>query len=556
MFSEKELLKVIEEELLALVDELMFTGFAEALSTTTENTWISLVRGALQNWLAEQQLITKPITLLDEQVNSIAIELEELENTFETDELRQYVNTRFETMNDEVRVQLLSERFRTFIGNEYVNFGVGSKGSKFPSVDDIMVLVKKVVMLARVQEIKLASEELSKISESSPTDVLDEEFMKSITQQLLKFSENEFESYVMNVIAELEVLGVEEVEMNMLFQLYLLVKQELFSLIAKTVLKATLKERIEITNYGLSRILEGKQLIEDDSVFGQIFVMLGTGTAVLSEDKTVAALDDVLLRTFVKQEFDELRHEDMLKLKYEGYIKFIIDEVIKLVADINFAKNDAGELLMTNVVDLIATQFLFYVEEELKIIAERLAKSIENESNKLQATVEQIKIRLNNYDEDKLLDLIQFVQQELFTIVVKSLVNFTEKEMTELVEEGFLKILAEKNSIGKSSIFERIFVGIEEELFKFTIDEFAVMKDEELKTLVLSMFEKGNYQRNSELFEEVYMNIIAEEFVKLIESEALLLSPHEEEKHQFGEIVRLLAGKLLEMADNESVYLT
>lgn len=552
---------MIEDELLTLLDEMMLTGFAEALPMTTESTWISLVKGALKMWFAEQQKILKPTSLLDDQVTLIAVELSKTKKTFKSDELREYVNEKFDIKNYEDRVPILSERFRKFIGEEYLTLNDGSveqKWSEYPSDEIILLLVRKVMLLAKAQEIKLAREELTKISETIPSDVLDEVHMKAISQQLLKFTGEEFHSYVSDVMTQLEILGVEEVDMDMLLQLYLLVKQELFTLIAKTIIKATSSERMEITNYGLSSILEGKQLIEEESVFGQIFVVLATGTAALVEEKSVNALDDKLLREFVKNEFEGLRPDDLLRLKYEGYIKFIIDEVIKFVNDINLAKNEAGELMLNNVVELIATQFLLYAEDEMKIIAERLAKSIEEESNKLRKIGELTKMRFPLYDQEKLQKLFQMVEQELFSITIKSLVNFTEKEMLELAEEGLSKVLAEDvfKPTEKGSIFAKVFVFLGEKISKMTKEQFVRLEDEELLKLVKSEFELPKHGKTIELFEEVYLKIISDEFIKLIEQEAVVLSAHEEEKHQFGEIVKLLARKLLEIARNESVNLT
>lgn len=552
-FSETEMLELIEDELLALVDEMMFTGFAEALPMTTESTWISLVKGALQMWFAEQQKIAEPTSLLDDLVTLIAVELTKMEKKLKSDEIRKYVNEKFDMINYEDRVQLLSERFREFIAEEYLTLEEKPgdiKWSGSPSDEIIILLVREVMQSAKDQEIKLAREELAKISDTKPSDVLDEGYIKVMSQQLLTFTGEEFQSYVSDVMTQLEILGVEEVDMNMLFQLYLLVKQELFTLLAKTVIKATSRERIEITSYGLSKILEGKQLIEEESVFGQIFVVLATGTAALVEEKSVNALDDGLLREFVKYEFEGLRHEDMLKLKYEGYIKFIIDEVIKLVSDINLAKNESGELLLNNVVELIATQFLLYAEDEMKLIAERLAKSIEGESNKLQKIGEETKLKLPMYDIDKLLKLFQMVEQELFAIALKSLANFTEKEMLELAEEGLSKILAEDvfKPIEKISIFGKVFISLGEEVSKMAKDDFARLEEEELLKLVKLEFQKNKYGKTIELFEEVYLKLISSEFIKMIEQEAVILSAHEEEKHQFGEMVRLLARKLLEIA--------
>lgn len=552
-FSETEMLELIEDELLALVDEMMFTGFAEALPMTTESTWISLVKGALQMWFAEQQKIAEPTSLLDDLVTLIAVELTKMEKKLKSDEIRKYVNEKFDMINYEDRVQLLSERFREFIAEEYLTLEEKPgdiKWSGSPSDEIIILLVREVMQSAKDQEIKLAREELAKISDTKPSDVLDEGYIKVMSQQLLTFTGEEFQSYVSDVMTQLEILGVEEVDMNMLFQLYLLVKQELFTLLAKTVIKATSRERIEITSYGLSKILEGKQLIEEESVFGQIFVVLATGTAALVEEKSVNALDDGLLREFVKYEFEGLRHEDMLKLKYEGYIKFIIDEVIKLVNDINLAKNESGELLLNNVVELIATQFLLYAEDEMKLIAERLAKSIEGESNKLQKIGEETKLKLPMYDIDKLLKLFQMVEQELFAIALKSLANFTEKEMLELAEEGLSKILAEDvfKPIEKISIFGKVFISLGEEVSKMAKDDFARLEEEELLKLVKLEFQKNKYGKTIELFEEVYLKLISSEFIKMIEQEAVILSAHEEEKHQFGEMVRLLARKLLEIA--------
>lgn len=552
-FSETEMLELIEDELLALVDEMMFTGFAEALPMTTESTWISLVKGALQMWFAEQQKIAEPTSLLDDLVTLIAVELTKMEKKLKSDEIRKYVNEKFDMINYEDRVQLLSERFREFIAEEYLTLEEKPgdiKWSESPSDEIIILLVREVMQSAKDQEIKLAREELAKISDTKPSDVLDEGYIKVMSQQLLTFTGEEFQSYVSDVMTQLEILGVEEVDMNMLFQLYLLVKQELFTLLAKTVIKATSRERIEITSYGLSKILEGKQLIEEESVFGQIFVVLATGTAALVEEKSVNALDDGLLREFVKYEFEGLRHEDMLKLKYEGYIKFIIDEVIKLVSDINLAKNESGELLLNNVVELIATQFLLYAEDEMKLIAERLAKSIEGESNKLQKIGEETKLKLPMYDIDKLLKLFQMVEQELFAIALKSLANFTEKEMLELAEEGLSKILAEDvfKPIEKTSIFGKVFISLGEEVSKMAKDDFARLEEEELLKLVKLEFQKNKYGKTIELFEEVYLKLISSEFIKMIEQEAVILSAHEEEKHQFGEMVRLLARKLLEIA--------
>lgn len=552
-FSETEMLELIEDELLALVDEMMFTGFAEALPMTTESTWISLVKGALQMWFAEQQKIAESTSLLDDLVTLIAAELTKMEKKLKSDEIRKYVNEKFDMINYEDRVQLLSERFREFIAEEYLTLEEKPgdiKWSESPSDEIIILLVREVMQSAKDQEIKLAREELAKISDTKPSDVLDEVYIKVMSQQLLTFTGEEFQSYVSDVMTQLEILGVEEVDMNMLFQLYLLVKQELFTLLAKTVIKATSRERIEITSYGLSKILEGKQLIEEESVFGQIFVVLATGTAALVEEKSVNALDDGLLREFVKYEFEGLRHEDMLKLKYEGYIKFIIDEVIKLVNDINLAKNESGELLLNNVVELIATQFLLYAEDEMKLIAERLAKSIEGESNKLQKIGEETKLKLPMYDIDKLLKLFQMVEQELFAIALKSLANFTEKEMLELAEEGLSKILAEDvfKPIEKTSIFGKVFISLGEEVSKMAKDDFARLEEEELLKLVKLEFQKNKYGKTIELFEEVYLKLISSEFIKMIEQEAVILSAHEEEKHQFGEMVRLLARKLLEIA--------
>lgn len=269
--------------------------------------------------------------------------------------------------------------------------------------------------------------------------------------------------------------------------------------------------------------------------------------------KSVEELDDVLLREFVRNEFEGLQHEDMLKLKYEGYIKFVMDELIKLVNYIDLAKNDSGELLLKKVVDLVATQLLLYAEDEMKVIAERLAKSIEDESNKLQTIAEQTKIRLPMYDDGKLLKLFRMVEQEVFAITVKSLVNFTEKQMLELAEEGLSKILAENVfRPKKSSMLGRIFVSIGEEVSKLTIDQFTLLKDEELVNLVKLELRKTKYEQSIELFEEVYLKLLAEEFIGLTEQEVIMLSAHEEEKHQFGEIVRLLARKMLEIT-NESI---
>lgn len=557
-FSEKEMLKVIEGELLTLLDDTMFTGFAESLSTTRESTWISLVKGALQTWLLEQQQISKLPSLIDEQVTLIAAELTKIDKTFETDELHEYVTKKYEMITEEDRIPFLSERFRKFIGEEYVKLEAGTNLSKLSEDEIVTLLLQKVLLLAKVQEIKLAREKLAKISATTPTDVLDEEYMKLISEQLLKFSEEEFNAYVMDVIADLEVLGVEEVDMNMLYQLYLLLKQELFSLIATTVMKATSKERIEITSYGLTRILEGKELIEEESVFGQIFLVLATGTAVLAEEKSVNVLDDVLLRDFVRKEFEGLRDEHKLKLKYEGYIKFIMDEVIKLVGDINLAKNDAGELLFSKVVNLIATQFLLFAEDEMKIIAERLVTKIEEESEKLQKIADESKMKFRMYDDDKLQKLSQLIEEELFAITAKSLVDFTEKQTTELVEEGLSLILAEKFSklTEKPSTFGRVFDAIAEELSKLTSDEVAGLKDEDLTKLVKFEFEKTDYGKSIQLFEEMCLMLIADEFVQLVKQQAVMIFADEEEKHQFGEMARLIARRFLYIAEYQSDYLS
>lgn len=546
-----KIFKLIEEELLTLVDELMFTSFADALPTTTDNEWISLVTGGLQMWLAEQQQIALPNTLLVERVLSITEELITMEKSFSADGLKDFVHTKYEMMTDEDKVQLISERFRQFVGNEYIKLIGGSGWTKDPSEEDIIELVKKVLTLAKVQDIKLANEEMAKISEIVPTDVLDPEQMELMSQQLLKFSENEFEAYVVETMTQLEKFGVDEVEMNMVYQLYLLVKQELFSMIAKTVLKSTSKERIDITTDGVSKIFSGQQLIDDDSVFGQIFVLLATGTAVLKEDKTVTAVDDVLLRTFVKNEFDDLKSDDVLKLTNEAYLKFIIDEFIKLVSEIDVAKNDAGELLLKNVIDLIATQFLLFAEDEMTTLAQRLAKLVEEETDKVETVIEQLKVQLTLYDEAKLLKLIQFVKQELFTIVMKSLVNFTETNFIELAEEGLSKLLADDKPIGKSSILQRIFAAFGDNLSKLTTDEFAAFEDDELQQMVRLEFEKENYEKNAELFEEVYMTLIAQEFVEMIGEEAVLVSATDGENHPFGEMVRYLADQLHSI---ESIY--
>ncbi|KAG4070524.1 hypothetical protein HA402_012314 [Bradysia odoriphaga] len=552
---ETEMLKVIRDELLTLIDEAMFTEFAAALPTTPESTWISLVEGALQTWLVEQHQISKSATLFDERVDLIAAVFAQDKKTYKTDELKRFVKTKFEMIASEHRVELLSERFRQFIGDLYVDLDPSNQ-NKSPSDGDIDELLKKVFMLAKVQEFKLASEQLAKMSETAPTDILDEDFMKSISQQLLKFSENEFESYVMDVFAQLEVYGVEEVDMNTLFQLYLLVKQELFSLMAKTVLKATSQERTEIASYVLSSILEGKQLIDEDSVFGQIFVIIATGTTVLLEEKSIHVLDDKTLRTFVKKEFDGLHQEDLQQLKYEGYVKIVMDELIKLVGDINLVKTESGELLLTNMIDLIATQFLLYAEEEMKMLAERMTESIQKESNKLQAVVEKTKVSLSMHDEDKILRLIELIELELGKIVVKTLVNFTEKDAEKLAEEGLSKILAEDRPMGRSSIYAKVFVTLGEKLTKMATDDFAGMRDDELIQFVQSELEKENYAKNVELFEEVYMNVLAEEFIELVEEEAVMLSAFEDEKHQFGEMVKLLAIKLFEIVANEPDYST
>ncbi|KAJ6635344.1 hypothetical protein Bhyg_13929 [Pseudolycoriella hygida] len=545
--SEAEMLNLIRDELLTLVDESMFTGFADALHSTTESTWVSFVENALEAWLMEQQQIGMSTTnlLLDKQVSSIASELALTEITFGTDEVKEFVHTKYDMINDEERVRLMNERFIQFIGDEYMSLVSGSNWRNTPTDDDVNALVRKVLMLAKVQEIKLANEELAKFSETASSDVLDEDLFKSISQQLLKYSENEFELYALDVVAALENYDVEEVDINILFQLYVLVKQELFSLIAKTVLRATTKERLEIVSYALSRILEGKELTEEESVFGQIFVLLGTGTAVLSNSQGINALDDVLLRKFVKKEIQELRPEDMSALVHEGYIKFVMDEVIKLEADIDLAKSDSGELIFKNVVDLIRSQLLYYGEDELKTIAQRLAEFIEEETNKLLTTVEDIKVELGVYSEEKVQKLMESIQRELLTITIQSLISYEEKEMLALAERGLSKILDEDRPIGKSSLFRDIFVTIRNELLNFTKDEFDVMDETDFMNLVKWETEQSNYE----------VSLVVEEFIKLIEDDAIISAAHEEDTNRFEEIVRLLANNLFVIANSGSVYI-
>lgn len=138
------MLTVIRDELFTLINEAMFTELAAALSTTAEATWISLVEGALDTWLAEQQQISKSTTLFDEQVDLIAAEFaEEGKQTVKDGELRRFVETKFEMMESEPLVELLSERLRQFIGNLYADLDPGSNKSKPPSDEDISTLVKK-----------------------------------------------------------------------------------------------------------------------------------------------------------------------------------------------------------------------------------------------------------------------------------------------------------------------------------------------------------------------------------------------------------------------------
>lgn len=559
-FAEKELLKLIEEELAKLVDEMMLADLSEALATATEDTWISLVKGGLYMWLEDQQQRSTSKTLLSEEAIILADEMANMTQILDNDELRTFVNKRVDMLKHEKRLPLLNERFRKLIADEYIRMeekatAAAKKSGKSLLDEMISLLVGRVIMLAKEEHDKLARQKSDKVAEVKTFDTLDAEQMKVISLDLVKLSEEEFMTHVSEVMNQLIQWGVEEFDVTILVQLYLLVKQELFALVARTSIKATLKERRNIAGYGLSRILEGDiTSIEKKSVFDEVFVSLAEGLVILTE-VDLASFNDDNLRKFVKKEFEELNYENMEKLRNDGYTKFIIDEFIKLSYEPQLATNESGQLLLDNIIALFAEQLFWFADDEMKMIGERLSKLRVDESNKhvlaFQTMVQSMKGEVHKYEEDKLLKLCQLVEQELFMTTAKSLGKFTEEEIIELVEEGLSKLLAGDifKSTDEKSIFENVFISLAGELSKLTEEEFTNLKDDELDKLVKSKLQMVNdLMDRIEIFVEWSLKLIVDEFIKLVKEGTISVTAKEDGKHQFGEMVKLIADKLLKVA--------
>lgn len=539
--SENKIFTTINDEFVKCAEELVLTIF---LMNPSEAEMI--VSGALYTWLAEGE----PKSFISEAAMELTYELYNKKSTLSEFELRE----RFREFTNEKQEGMVNERLLKMIAAEYTKLKEEIPSEKtdpdeLPSDEIIELLAEHFIRLSKIKEERdLEAKEfvLKKLSEAKSTNVLEEGFMQLIAQRLHKLNEEEFQTYKHKIMNELKEQGVKKFDTDILQHWYMIMAEELYFLMISRASKFTSIDFINSCRAEVLGIFKQRTVVQSEkSVFGQLFIASTKRMALALEDTEYRYFSDDLVRVFIQNEFKKSDPGMMKLLEYEAMNRYIVQAYIEVAQEPEILKNEAGQLLLENISDAIASDMFWFVDTLSQVIAARLAELRTKETNEIIDTFMKRRMLMTR---DKFSKLIHFVERRVFTITAKALSRSTE-DLMEFVETELPKLL---NWDTMKSIKENWEVWrdfMEEQLEEWIDDEYADLDEDELDELVTSKYEMVTHIG---LFDETviadaaYMRLLAEEFINL--HQQLTDTVMDVESNKFGETAKRLTSQLLTIA--------
>lgn len=369
-----------------------------------------------------------------------------------------------------------------------------------------------------------------------------------MAQLLVKLNEKELQNYKLELTKQLKRRGVEEFNTDLFIHWYKVMEQELFTLMSNTARAATSNDLRDFSRLGLSKIFTNATILQkqEKSVFGKMFLSIAREYALSIAENTISNGSDEHLRLIIKNEFEEMKTKVQEELKYEAFMRFIIGQFIAVAKDHKLFGISMGsdQLLMEDIVEAVASDMFWFVDNEIKVVAKQLAELREKESNEIIATFNKGQVYMTQH---KLLMLMRLIEHQIFTITAKALNEF------EAADEWIRFVKGELSSLLNGETFESIKENTEEwkgfmekELSIWRYEDFAEIDDDELQELVETEYEMLTYIEIIDIYSEAYMRMITDEFIKLYEQP--MATAMDEQGDRFGVTFTLLLKKLLEMA--------